>query len=223
MRKYMESGFYIVYFVAIVTLGVLMMAKSKLKGKKYYILFGLACVLLGLGDSFHLAPRAVGLFTGTLDDPSATLDAWLGVGKLVTSVTMTAFYVLVYFFLFKRTGKKRPLALDIAVCVLTAARIVLCALPQNNWLTNDSPLLWGILRNIPFLLLGILVIVLCFRFLWKEKYLKLMGVAIVLSFGFYLPVVLFAAKASWVGMLMLPKTMCYLWIAAMAYVDEKKG
>ena len=53
--------------------------------------------------------------------------------------------------------------LTIAVYVLSAARVLLCMMPQNQWLTNKTPLAWGILRNIPFALLGLLVIVLFYH------------------------------------------------------------
>ena len=39
-----------------------------------------------------------------------------------------------------------------AVYALAAVRVVLCMMPQNQWLTNHTPLAWGILRNIPFAL-----------------------------------------------------------------------
>jgi hypothetical protein len=39
-----------------------------------------------------------------------------------------------------------------------------------------------------------------------------MWLVIVLSFGFYMPVVLFAGWYHWVGALMIPKTCAYLWI-----------
>ena len=32
-----------------------------------------------------------------------------------------------------------------------------CMMPQNQWLTNHTPLAWGILRNVPFALLGLLI------------------------------------------------------------------
>ena len=36
-------------------------------------------------------------------------------------------------------------------------------MPQNQWLTNHTPLTWSILRNIPFALLGLLIIVLFYH------------------------------------------------------------
>ena len=218
MRKYMESGFYVIYLVLIFFVGAFLLAKSK--EKRYFLYFGLMCLLLGAGDAFHLVPRAIGLFTETLDAPGEELAMWLGIGKLITSITMTVFYLLFYLFIYERTGKKRTTWLDISVCALLLIRVVLCALPQNRWLTNDSPLLWGILRNIPFVILGALDIALAYKYA-KIKPYKLLWLGVTLSFGFYLPVVLFASSYSWVGMLMIPKTICYLWIAYMGFADAK--
>lgn len=39
----------------------------------------------------------------------------------------------------------------------------------------------------------------------------------VLSFGFYLPVVLFSASLPIIGMLMIPKTLAYVWIVLMGW------
>ena len=54
-------------------------------------LSGKTVLILGCGDAFHLVPRVLNYFVG------ADFTAWLGIGKLVTSVTMTVFYVLLYF------------------------------------------------------------------------------------------------------------------------------
>lgn len=221
VRALFESSFYVIYLVFILGLGIYFIKQSLNSNKRYYILFGLACLILGIGDAFHLVPRAIGLFNKTLDNPSSTLVMWLGIGKLITSVTMTIFYVLVYLFIFKRMGIKRYIYLDIIVCVLFISRIVLIALPQNDWINNSNDMLWGIYRNIPFVLLGILVIVLCFIYFNKIKCLRLLGYFIILSFLFYLPVVIFAGSYSWVGMLMLPKTICYMIVGVIGYLDYK--
>ena len=219
MRAIMESGFYLIYLVFIMGLGIYLLIKSK--EKRFFIYFGLAAFILGFGDAFHLVPRAVGLFSKTLDNPSETLAMFLGVGKLVTSITMTVFYGLVYIFIYKRVNKQSNKILDIVILVLIVSRFALCAFPQNGWITNDSNILWGVLRNIPFVILGSIVIALFFMHFKEIKFLKWMGFATILSFGFYIPVVLFASTAKWVGMLMLPKTICYMWIGILELLDFK--
>ena len=91
----------------------------------------------------------------------------------------------------------------------------LCCFPQNGWTSAEPSLLWGILRNIPFALLGILTVVLWLRSAKNDKPLKLMWLAVTLSFLFYIPVVLFAQTMPMIGMLMLPKTCMYVWMIVM--------
>ena len=50
-------------------------------------------MVLGAGDSFHLVPRALALCTTGLENYTVPL----GLGKWITSVTMTVFYVLLYY------------------------------------------------------------------------------------------------------------------------------
>ncbi|MGM9538177.1 MAG: hypothetical protein ACI3VN_07595, partial [Candidatus Onthomonas sp.] len=91
MQAIFETLFDIVYLVSVIALGILMLRGSG--GRRQYLLYGAMAVTLGCGDAFHLIPRAVALCTTGLADYTAAL----GIGKLVTSVTMTAFYVLLYY------------------------------------------------------------------------------------------------------------------------------
>ena len=43
-----------------------------------------------------------------------------------------------------------------------------------------------------------------------------------LSFGFYLPVVLFAEIVPLIGMLMIPKTLAYVWVVLMGWSIFRK-
>lgn len=97
--------------------------------------------------------------------------------------------------------------------------VVLCMMPQNQWLTNHTPLAWGILRNVPFALLGLLIIVLFYRSAKQnnDKAFRWMWLTIVLSFGFYIPVVLWADVTPMIGMLMIPKTCAYVWTVLIGY------
>ena len=49
--------------------------------------------LLGAGDAFHLLPRSYALWTTGLEANATAL----GFGKFVTSITMTIFYVILYY------------------------------------------------------------------------------------------------------------------------------
>ena len=131
----------------------------KSNGNGQYRLFGIMAVVLGTGDAFHLIPRALALCTTGLDQFTVAL----GMGKFITSITMTVFYVILYYVWRARYQIQGKNGLTAAVYLLAAARIVLCLFPQNQWLSAEAPLSWGIYRNIPFALMGLLIIVLFYR------------------------------------------------------------
>lgn len=202
-----ESIFDICYLVFAIVSGILLLKKSK--GRKYVRIFGIMTLLLGCGDALHLVPRVLNYWT------DGDYTAALGIGKLVTSITMTLFYILIEYARrdrYKIAGEKGVLA---SVWILGIIRIALCCFPQNGWTSAEPSLLWGILRNIPFALLGILTVVLWLRSAKNDKPLKLMWLAVTLSFLFYIPVVLFAQTMPMIGMLMLPKTCMYVWMIVM--------
>ena len=218
MQAIMETLFDIIYLTLVITVGVRMMFKSR--GEKQYFLFGMMAVILGAGDAFHLLPRAYALCTIGLENFTTAL----GIGKLVTSVTMTIFYVLLYYVWRMRYHVQGRNILSACICLLAAVRIILCLFPQNRWTSEDAPLTWGIYRNLPFVALGLLIIVLFFQKAseTKDRGFRFMWLAIVLSFGFYIPVVLFADAVPMIGMLMIPKTCAYVWVVLMGYYDMKR-
>ena len=207
-----ETIFDILYlsFALVAGLTMLIRGKDPLVKKA-----GLMAALLGAGDSFHLVPRAYALWTTGLEANAAAL----GIGKLITSVTMTIFYLLLYYIWRDRyhiTGRR---GLTAAIWGLAALRIALCLLPQNQWLAYRQPLLFGVLRNIPFAAMGLIIIVIYARESRRanDRVFRFMPLAVALSFGFYLPVVLLSGVAPMVGILMIPKTMAYVWIVLMAW------
>ena len=202
MQAIAETLFDIGYLISVITIGGMMIGKSN--GKKEYRLFGIMAVILGVGDSFHLVPRIYALCTTGLENYTALL----GAGKFVTSITMTIFYVLFYQvwrIRYRISGKRE---LTILVYFLSALRILLCLMPQNQWTSPSAPLSWGIYRNIPFET--------------RDTDFRCMWLTILLSFGFYIPVVLWADSVPLVGMLMIPKTCAYLWAVILGYQSMKK-
>ena len=219
MQAIMETLFDIVYLTLVITIGFRMMIKGR--KEKQYFWFGVMAVILGTGDAFHLLPRAYALCTIGLENFTVAL----GVGKLVTSVTMTVFYVLLYYVWRIRYHVQSGTGLSVCICLLAVSRIVLCLFPQNGWTSADAPLSWGIYRNIPFVLLGVLIIVLFYKKAREtnDRAFRFMWLAIVLSFGFYIPVVLFADAVPMIGMLMIPKTCAYVWAVLTGYYDMKRN
>ena len=219
MQAIMETLFDVVYLTTVVTLGILMIKNAH--GNKQYTLFGIMAVVLGSGDSFHLVPRAIALCTTGLENYTVSL----GIGKFITSITMTIFYVLLYYVWRKRYDIRGNQGTTIAVYLLAAIRIILCFFPQNAWTSANPSLAWGIYRNIPFALLGLLIIVLFYKSAneQSDKPFRFMWLTIVLSFAFYIPVVLWADTIPLVGILMIPKTCAYVWAVWIGYSDMRNN
>lgn len=217
MRAIFESLFDAIYLVTVLTIGIKMMKEAR--GRKEYYLFGLMAVVLGFGDAFHLVPRMLALLTTGLDDYTVPL----GIGKLITSITMTVFYIILYYvwrIRYKIEGKE---GLTYTVYALAILRILTCLCPRNEFLSKLPPLSWGILRNIPFLIIGLIVIAIFYISQKKhhDKNFKYMYLTIVLSFAFYAPVVLFSQEHPNLGLLMIPKTCAYVWTVLIGYKDMK--
>jgi hypothetical protein len=213
----METIFDVLYLSTVITMGLIMISKAGTN--KQYKLFGLMAVLLGFGDAFHLIPRSYALLTTGLEANAVPL----GIGKFITSITMTIFYIILYHIWQMRYNTKGSGKLTLSIYLLAATRIILCLFPQNEWLSNYAPVSWGIYRNIPFAIMGIIIIILFFSQTKsnKDKSFKFMWFAIVLSFGFYVPVVLWADTIPIIGVLMIPKTLAYVWVVYMGFKELK--
>lgn len=218
MQAIIETLFDVCYLVSVITIGIRMVKSSK--NSRQFKLFGWMAIVLGAGDSFHLIPRMIALCTTGLENFTVAL----GIGKWITSVTMTLFYVLLYYVWRERYEIKGQKNLTIAVYLFAAIRIALCMMPQNNWLSADASRSWGIYRNIPFAVIGLITIVLFYASAKQnnDTAFKWMWTTIVLSFGFYIPVVLWANTIPMIGMLMIPKTCAYVWTVVIGYNAMKK-
>lgn len=207
-----ETVFDVLYLGFALSAGLTMLIKGKDPLAKKA---GLMAALLGAGDSFHLVPRSYALWTTGLGANAAAL----GVGKLITSITMTLFYLILYYVWRERYQIKERKGLTAVMWTLSVLRIALCLLPQNQWLTYRQPLFYGVLRNIPFAMMGVIIIVIFAQETKKagDSVFRFMPLAVGLSFGFYLPVVLFSGILPIIGMLMIPKTMAYVWIVLMGW------
>lgn len=208
-----ETIFDVCYLSCVIAAGIVMFTRGG--GHPLVKKFGLMAIVLGAGDAFHLVPRAYALWTTGLEANAAAL----GIGKLITSITMAVFYLILYYIWRERYGVQGRKGLTATMWGLLIARVALCVLPQNEWLVYNQPLLFGILRNIPFAIMGVLIIVLFAQEAGKAKdrVFRWMWLAVLLSFGFYLPVVLFSSTVPALGMLMIPKTLAYVWVVAMGW------
>jgi len=216
--NYIEPVFDVFYLVAVISMGIIMIAAGK--NNLIVKLFGIMAVVLGGGDSFHLVPRIYALLTTGLEANAAAL----GIGKLITSVTMTLFYLILYRIWEIRFDIKKATGTRVIIGILVIARIVLNFMPQNMWTQFNAPVNWGIYRNIPFALLGILIVYLILKKAIEndDSTFKKIGVAVIISFACYIPVVLWASSFSIIGILMIPKTIAYLWVVFIGFKEIRQ-
>ncbi len=209
-----ESIFMILYLLFLLGASILFIIR-----KNYYLLT--MSLVLGIGDAFHLIPRIIKNIKGE----SKNSEYFLGLGNKISSITMTIFYVfLAYLLAFPFMDEFLSVIVVIAhvfiilipskgdlvpfiFSILTFTRIILCLLPQNNWYKKEGNKKWSIIRNIPFTIMGILTAIMAFYY--KEIFV---GILVILSFIFYLPVAIKGRENKKLGMLMIPKTICYILI-----------
>ncbi len=207
VMAYVELVFDVAYLL--VLLGIAACTLSGVKTSVTYLWVAMTLVLF-LGDAFHLVPRIAFAISG-----NEKLLGMMGRGKQITSISMTLFYVMLWYIGATLLGNISPLQAAV-VCLCALVRVVLCLLPQNGWTAGTQSGRLHIYRNIPFVLLGAFVAV--FFFVHARSLppaLEWMWLAIALSFAFYIPVVLWAKKCPMLGALMLPKTCVYVWIVCM--------
>lgn len=227
IKEIMEILFNIVYLITLWIVVFKMFKntnKLDIKYKKLGKLVTWTFALLAIGDTGHVGFRVVAYLKDGLIE-SATL---LGYGKFATSITVTFFYVLLLIIWKIRFNKKYNYFTHI-LFASGVVRLVLLLLPANEWTSAVAPFNWAIYRNIPLLILGLGVAGLFLNSAKKEKdnTFKWIGIMILISYGFYIPVILFAHINPTIGMLMIPKTVAYLAAAFIAYYgvfkDTKKN
>lgn len=184
---------------------------SLMKTNNVFLIFGCLSIILLFGDGFHLMPR---ILDNMKKNGIKYKQFWFGLGTQVSSITISWFYLLLYFIYKKLFLENLPgLTFEIILYVTIALRIFICLLPQNRWYEDDKNIIISIFRNLVFLVTGIMEIVLFAKIGDKSGYgFWQMSIAIGLSFIFYLPVAFFSKKHPKIGILMIPKTLCYVWM-----------
>ena len=207
----MEAVFDAGYLIFDLIAGILFFTFSK--GNPLFILYGVLTLTLCGGDAFHLVPRIIRAARGSSDK----IKRQLGIGLQVSSITMTAFYiVLLYIWKLTFPELTAPAAVEAMIWISAIIRIVSCFLPSNNWCSDDGNPKLSIIRNAVFALTGIGVIILyAISGNTYDYHMTRMVAAILISFGCYLPVTLLSKKMPKVGLLMIPKTCAYVWIIVM--------
>lgn len=223
IKDIMEILFNIFYLIAVWFVVIKMsrrMESTNAKDNNLRKLFIAAFALLSLGDTGHVGFRVLAYLKGGLLENAALL----GYGKLATSITVTIFYALFVEIWRVRFNKKQG-AFTISLYILSLIRIIIMLFPENQWGRAVAPFNWEMYRNIPLMIVGLAVAIIFLKDGIKEKddIFKWTGIMILISFGFYIPVILFARIVPTIGFLMIPKTLAYLAAAFIAYNGLFKG
>ena len=211
MPDLMEAVFDTGYLLFDLIAGIVFLSAAK--GNSLYVLYGILTLTLCGGDAFHLVPRVIRAVKGS----SEKIEHMLGRGLQISSITMTAFYViLLYIWKLTFPGLQAPAAMEAIIWISAIIRIAICMLPQNHWCTEEGNMRLSVIRNGVFAITGIGVIIL-YAISGNDRgyHMTRMVAAILISFGCYLPVTLFSKKKPMVGILMIPKTCAYMWIIIM--------
>ena len=83
-----EVVFNIIYMLTVLTLGIIMLSRANNLSR---YMTSLMALILVFGDMFHLIPRLIIYFT------NKDLERSLGRGKQITSITMTFFYLMLWY------------------------------------------------------------------------------------------------------------------------------
>lgn len=221
---WMETIFNVVYLIVIWFLVVRMtqaMPTVAPKDRKVAGLVRLAFILLAAGDTGHVGFRVLAFALGGANTQTNVLGtpmSLVGLGTLTTSFTVTLFYmVLVY--IWQRRNNQPASWVTSLLLAAGVVRLMFMALPGNEWGSPVPPQPMSLYRNIPLILqgLGITALILYSAYRSQDTAFIWIGWMIVVSYAFYIPVILFAQQIPLLGMLMIPKTCAYLAVAWIAY------
>ena len=223
-QMWMEISFNILYLVVIWWLVIVMLRRQPAvaeKDKKIGCYFIWAFGLLALGDTGHVGFRVLAYALGDLETSlklAGIQIGLVGLGALSTAITVTLFYVLVLFIWQERF--ERPLGWFGWLLIASAGvRLLVMALPGNQWNSVVPPQAMSLVRNLFLTIsgLGVAYLILCDATSRGDRVYTWIGVSILVSYGFYIPVILFVQTLPLIGMLMIPKTLAYVAIALIAY------
>lgn len=223
---WMEVSFNIAYLIVIWGLVMAMLRRQAHLPdtvKPLTRLFIWAFALLALGDTGHVGFRVWAYARDGLESTISVLGrevGLVGLGALATAYTVTIFYMLVLMIWQKRYGKPYGWFGGL-LWAAGVFRLIIMLFPGNDWNSTVPPQTWSLIRNVPLMIQGFGVAYLILRdaLVVKDRPFIWVGIMILVSYGFYLPVILFVRQMPMIGMLMIPKTLAYVAIAFIAYFN----
>jgi hypothetical protein len=225
-RMWMEITFNVAYLIVVWGLVITMkrrewtVAPEDLRVAR---LVRWAFTLLALGDSGHVGFRVLAYAQGNLE---ASIEFFglelglVGLGALSTAITVTFFYVLMLAVWRTRFNKKYGW-FEYLLLAAAGSRLLIMIPAANQWNNTVPPQPWSLYRNLPLMILGLGVAYLILRDARraKDRAFTWIGIMILVSYALYIPVILFVQQVPLIGMLMIPKTMAYVAIGLIAYLN----
>ena len=206
----MEITFSVIYLIYICVIVILMSKNMKEVNQKEIVTakrIRLAFIALFIGDLGHVGARLIVFFSGEGEMNYAIL----GIGSLLEAVGLI--FLFMFFTDAWRVQFNHPRNLMFKVLIaIGIVGLIIFVFPQNQWTAQSAPYELLVIRNIPWLIQGIVLSILIFRDAKavNDKQLVRIGIYIFISYFFYMPVIFFGEIAPMLGMLMIIGTVVYM-------------
>ncbi len=216
-----EAIFNVVYMLTIwgmVLFGIARTARRR--GQLSHRRFGwllVALLALAVGDSFHVIPR-----TWNVVIPHSVAPETFAFGNFASSFTLVFFYLALQLYAWRTFELEWDWKMWLLVA-LAIIRLGIIFLPQNDWGNMHSP--WKFYRNIPFVLQGAGIVWLFFTHAAKltpprDRWIRNVAWGIIISFACYIATLIGTWWQPIWGVIMVPKTIAYIYVAVMLYKLE---
>ena len=213
MHSVIKSMFYIAFIIISLYVGTTMFTKSN--GEKSIKLFGFMVLFLGIGESFHIVPRVLDIFSFDIEN----IQQYIDTGRFIASISIILVYLILIWLWKVYYEVNTTKNFNIILYLLAIGGVILSLVLMK---TDNSLLI--LLRNIPTLIIGF-IIILSYKKLAVEsnkQVFKHLWIAVLLGLVFTLGFELLSPEYSLFIILMMPKTLVYIWLVLMGYIGYKK-
>ncbi len=207
-QELMEVGFMMVYLIYILIVVIIMMKrKSSLTSEKrpvaLRVLFGFISLLIG--DIGHVGAE---LYNFVSTDQNTAIS---GIGRLIEAIGII-FLFMFWLDAWRLEYSHSKNIIYYFLLITGIAGLIIFIFPYNEWISNSPEQYWLIIRNIPWSIQGIGVSLLIVNDSRKndDKLMKKIGICILTSYLFYLPVIFFGHVFPMLGMLMIVGTILFM-------------
>lgn len=214
MHSIIKSLFYIIFIIASLSIGTILLADKK--SNKAIRLFGFLVLFLGLGEGFHIIPRIIEIF----NENQEGIQTYIENGRVISSLSIVVVYMLLNRFWKLNYSVSNTKNTDIALYILAVVSLVVSVI-----LRDDTGILLVLLRNIPTIAIGLIV---AFNLKKNSKTIsgdafKYLWLAVLLGIVFTTGFELLKNDYPFFIILMMPKTLVYIWLVLIGHLAYKKN